>query len=82
MDRREARIGVGCFGVRPGRLRLRSDGWAIAANCGTSTESVQTLHGAAAGDRLATTLTHAATGFVDVAPEGSAFAEQLTEFWR
>jgi len=50
------------------------------ASCGTSNESVQTLYGPAAGDRLATTLTHAATGFVDFAPQGSAFAEQLPEF--
>ncbi len=35
------------------------------APCGTSSESVQTLHGPAVGDRLAPTLTHAATGFVD-----------------
>jgi hypothetical protein len=38
------------------------------ANCGKGTESVQTLQGPAVGDRLATTLTHAATGFVDTTP--------------
>ncbi len=43
------------------------------ATCGTSNESVQTLHGPAAGDRLATTLTHAATGFVDAYPLPQAF---------
>jgi hypothetical protein len=38
------------------------------ANCGTSNESIQRLQGPAVGDRLATTLTNAATGFVDATP--------------
>jgi hypothetical protein len=44
------------------------------APCGTGTESVQLLQGAAAGDRLATTLSHAATGLEDTQfpPEDSS----------
>lgn len=40
------------------------------ANCGTSRESVQTLHGPGENDPPASTLTHAATGFSDTTSPG------------